>query len=298
MKSMREREVLRWLAEKLPAIGDDAAVILFGDTHLVLTTDMLWRKTDFPEGTSAHTIGWRSVAVSLSDIAAMGAKPLGVVLALGAPDFGREFLGELLQGALDCCQRVNAPYVGGDLSRHTELTLVSSVLGEAKRLVRRSGARSGELVCVTGALGRTAAALKFFESGGHAEANKLFEFIPRVTEGLALAPYATSMMDISDGLARSLYQLSEASRVGYRVRYGDLPVVPEIDKLARSETDRREMVLHTGEDFELLFTLPSKQLREAKNATALTVIGEVLEEGIWLEDQGKTSVLEDRGYEH
>jgi len=106
------------------------------------------------------------------------------------------------------------------------------------------------------------------------------------------------MMDISDGLARSLYQLSEASRVGYRVRYRDLPVVPQVDQLARSEADRREMVLHTGEDFELLFTLPAKQLREAKNATPLTVIGEVVDEGIWIDDHGKTTVLEDRGYEH
>lgn len=296
---MREREVLRFLAQRLPDTGDDCAVIPFEKTHLVLTTDMLWRKTDLPEGTTARTIGWRAVAVSLSDIAAMGAKPLSVVLALGAPDFERTFLEELLRGVLDCCQSVNAPYLGGDLSRHEELTLVSSALGEAKKPVRRSGAKPGELVCVTGQLGRTAAALRLFERNEHERANRLFRFTPRVAEGLALAPHATSMMDISDGLARSLYQLHEASRVGFRVQYRDLPVVSEVDERSRDERERREMALFTGEDFELLFTLPKKHLRKAQAAASFTVIGEVTKEGVWIIDEdGETAKLEDRGYEH
>src|SRR4030067_1994075 len=142
---MREREVLRFLAQRVPNAGDDCAVIPLGRTHLVLTTDMLWRQADLPEGVTAYTIGWRAVAVSFSDVAAMGAKPLGVVLALGAPGFERDFLDQLLHGVLDCCQSVGAPYLGGDPSQHEELTLVSSALGEAKDPVRRSGAKPGEL---------------------------------------------------------------------------------------------------------------------------------------------------------
>ncbi len=297
---MREREVIQLLRGKLPAIGDDAAVLPFGGTSLVLTTDMLYQAGDLPEGATPWAIGWRAVAVSLSDLAAMGARPLGVVLALGAPRFERELLEGIVEGALDCCRSVGASYVGGDLSAHSELTLVSAAVGEAERPVRRKGARVGDLVCVTGALGRTAAALKLFEREDFERANKLFAFPPRVREGQTLAPYATSMIDISDGLARSLHLLAEAGQVGFRVRYDAIPVVPEVDELARDEVERREMALFWGEDFELLFTLPATRLRQAQGAVEFAVIGEVgpPEEGVRLQLGGQWLELEDRGYEH
>ena len=298
---MRERDMIRWLQDRLLTIGDDAAVLPFEGTHLVFTTDMLWQSSDLPEGASPWAIGWRAVAVSLSDLAAMGARPLGVVLALGAPEFERELMGGILEGALACCESVDAPYVGGDLSTHSELTLVSSALGEAKRPVLRRGAQVGDLVCVTGALGRTAAALKLFELGDLRRANALFAFPPRVREGQALAPYATSLIDVSDGLARSLHLLGEASQVGFRVRYEAIPVVPEVEELTQGERERREMALFGGEDFELLFTLPAEHLERAHSVVEFTVIGEVVppREGVRLEEaSGGASPLEDRGYEH
>lgn len=297
---MRERDAIKLLSEKLPDIGDDAAILPFGDTHLVLTTDMLWRGSDLPQGATPQMIGWRAVAVSLSDLAAMGARPLGVVLALGAPQFERELLEGIVEGALACCRAVGTSYVGGDLSEHTELTLVSSAVGEAERPVLRRGAKVGELVGLTGALGRTAAALELFERGQSERANRLFAFMPRVKEGLALAPYATSMIDVSDGLARSLYQLAQASGVGFRVRYCDLPVVPEVEKLVQSDEERREMALYTGEDFELLFTLPPERVKAARREVPFAVIGEVvpLGEGVQIEIEDRWAKLEDRGYEH
>lgn len=298
---MREREVLRWLKERFPATGDDGAILPFRGTHLVFTTDMLREGSDLPEGVSPHAIGWRAVAVSLSDLAAMGARPLGVVLALGAPQFEPSLVEGIAEGSHDCCHAVGAPYVGGDLSTHTELTLVSSAVGEAARPVPRSGARVGDLVCLTGALGRTAAALKLFARGESERANRLFEFTPRVKEGWALAPYATSMIDVSDGLARALHQLAEAGEVGFRVRYHDLPVVPEVGELARDEDERREMALFVGEDFELLFTLPPERLEAARREASFTVISEVLTraEGVRLEEpNGRVGELPDRGYEH
>lgn len=296
--AMDEREALRLLAQRVPAIGDDCAVIALGETHLVFTTDMVWRESDLPAGASAHAIGWRAVAVSLSDIAAMGAEPLGVLLALGASRFEQGFMDGMLQGVLDCCGSVEAPYLGGDLSRHSGLTLVSSALGQASNPVRRSGARPGERVCVTGELGRTAASLRLFQRGEVDRANQLLEFAPRIVEGVALAPHATSMIDVSDGLARSLYQLSEAGRVGFRIRSEDAPVAPELDGLARDRQDRREMALFFGEDFELLFTLPQEHLPHAREVVRFTVIGEVVPEGVWIEERGEVRELEDRGYEH
>jgi thiamine-monophosphate kinase len=295
---MHEREVLKWLKMRVPYAGDDCAILPFRDTNLVLTTDMLWQRTDFPKGTIPHTIGWRTVAVSLSDIAAMGATPLGVVVALGAPEFEQSFLEEVLEGSLDCCNHVQAPYVGGDLSKHSELTLVSSAIGEAKKPIQRSGAILGDLVCVTGQMGRTAAALKLFASNRLDEANKLFCFTPRINEGSTLAQFATSMMDISDGLARSLHQMSVASGVGFQISHEKIPVMRDVQSLSGSKTELDEMALFTGEDFELLFTIPKKNLQAALKIVTFQVIGEVIQAGVYLDENGRISELKDRGYEH
>lgn len=294
---MREQEVLRLLAERL-AVGDDCAIIPFKGTNLLLTTDMLHRATDFPQGTEAYTIGWRTAAVSLSDIAAMGGRPLGLAVALGAPEFSQGFIEGLLAGLEDCCKSIGTVLIGGDLDHHRELTLVSTALGIAEHPVARSGARVGDLVGVTGALGRTAAALKLFQLGQLERANELFRFAPRVTEGLKLAPYASAMMDSSDGLARSLHQLAEASGVGFKIRWEAVPLAAEMEGLARTAPERREMGLYTGEDFELLFTLPPEHLQAAQSAAPFTVIGEVVPQGLWLEEGGEAEELEDRGYEH
>lgn len=297
IKAMRERDVLRFLGEKLP-IGDDCAVIPYKKTNLLLTTDMLHRQTDFPEGTTAYTIGWRAVAVSLSDIAAMGGQPLGVVIALGAPKFGRNFLEELLAGALACCHVCKTALVGGDTDRHSELTLVTTALGEAQRPILRRGAHREELVCVTGDLGRTAVAMKLFQQREFEQANELLRFMPRLAEGQALVSLASSMMDISDGLARSLYQLGQASNVGFRIDAATVPFALEVEELARDQEELFEMGLYTGEDFELLFTLPQENLLEARRVCEFTVIGQVVSAQVRMQLGSELIVLEDRGYEH
>jgi thiamine-monophosphate kinase len=296
---MRERDVIQLLSEKL-LIGDDCAVIPFKKTNLLLTTDMLHRQTDFPEGMTPYTIGWRAVAVSLSDIAAMGGKPLGTVIALGVPDFNKEFLEELLAGALACCQVCETTLIGGDTDRHSELTLVTTALGEAKKPVLRRGACTGDLVCVTGDLGRTAAALQFLTQKEYEQANQLLQFTPRLVEGQALAPLASSMMDISDGLARSLYQIAEASEVGFRIDPTAIPFALEVEELARDQDELFEMGLFFGEDFELLFTLPPERLLDARQVCEFTVVGQVVppKEGVKMQLGSESIVVPNRGYEH
>lgn len=295
---MRERDVIKLLSEKL-AIGDDCAAIPFKKTHLLLTTDMLHRKTDFSEGVTPYTIGWRAVAVSLSDIAAMGGQPLGVVLALGAPQFEKQFIEELLAGAMICCKLSQTTLLGGDTDRHDELTIVTTALGVTEKPARRRGAQIDDVVCVTGDLGRTAVALKFLQERDAEQANELLRFTPRVTEGQALAPLVNSMMDISDGLARSLYQLAEASSVGFHLDAAAIPFALEVEELARNQEEIFEMGLYTGEDFELLCTLPQEHLLEARQACEFTIIGQVVERAeIKLRLGRDWVVLEDRGYEH
>ena len=160
---MDERSALTRITEEVPEAGDDAAVV----DGLVLTTDMLHESTDFPAGTTRYTAGWRAVAASLSDVAAMGGEAVATVAVYGAPAFDWDELAAFVAGASNVSASVGAEYVGGDLDGHEEFTVASTALGRAETPVWRSGATPGDAVCVTGTLGRSAAALGLFEAGEH-----------------------------------------------------------------------------------------------------------------------------------
>ena len=290
---MRETDVLRLINARVAASGDDAAIVPFRGTNLLLTTDMLHRESDFPAGTSPRTIGWRSVAVSLSDLAAMGARPLGVLLALADPDLDEQLISGVLDGALACCEQAGAQLAGGDIDRQRELTLVSTGIGEAERPVRRDGARVGDLICVTGELGRTAAALNLFSTAETDTANNLFCFPPRIEWGMKLAGLATSMIDLSDGLAHSLHLIASQSEVGFHVAWKRLPIIPLLSDQLSKDT-LRDAVLFTGEDYELLFTVPADLVSKIDPTVRFTMIGHVTGHGFLLDDEQ----LPDRGYEH
>ena len=289
---MDERAALRWLASDLPGAGDDAAVI----DDLVFTIDMLHESSDLPEGTTHYTAGWRAVGASLSDIAAMGAEPTAAVAVYGVPAFVPDKLDAFVAGAREVCDLVGTDYVGGDLDHHDEFTVVSAVVGRTEEPVYRRGAVPGDVVCVTGTLGRTAAALKRFDRGDVEVGNDLFRFEPRVAAGRALAPHATSMMDSSDGLARSLHQLAEASDCGFSIDSDALPLDGQVGEVAADWAEARELGIFVGEDFELVLTLPEPQLDAAREAcpTQLTVIGKATAGGIVMDGEP----LEDRGYTH
>ena len=291
---MDERTALRMLAADLSGAGDDAAVV----DGTVITTDMLHETTDFPAGTTRYTAGWRSVGASLSDVAAMGATATAAVAVYAAPEFDESTLRAFVDGARDVCEAVDAEYVGGDLDGHQEFTVATTAIGETTDPVRRSGATPGDAVCVTGTLGRSAAALRFFENGDAARGNKLFQFTPRVAAGEVLRGRATAMMDSSDGLARSLHQLSEASDCGFGVALDRVPVDESVDEVARDDADRRECALYFGEDFELVFTVPETALDAVRADVDVDVtrIGTVTESGSGVVADGEP--LPDRGFTH
>jgi thiamine-monophosphate kinase len=264
---------------------DDCAVLPVGDTILVATTDMLHTKTDFLPGMTDWQCGWMAVAVTLSDIASMGAAPRWVLLAVGLDRAGR--LRPIMEGAKACCDRYRAELVGGDIDSHDELTLVSTGLGtvEPGHLVRRRGSRPGDLICVTGVLGRAQAAID-----GYAQFEKaLFEPQPRVGEGRILGRSgATSMMDISDGLALSLWDLVLANQCGYRVTSAMLPVIGDVPY-----EKALELAVYGGGDYELLFTIPAERL--PLEGMTYHVIGHVVgEPGAFL----NSATMERRGYQH
>jgi thiamine-monophosphate kinase len=307
---MDERAALAMLTDELPQAGDDAAVV---DGH-VLTTDMLRDATDFPEGTTRYTEGWRAVGASLSDVAAMGAEAVAAVAAYSAPEFDADELRAFVAGASDVCEAVGAEYVGGDLDEGSEFTATTTALGQSEDPVLRSGANAGEVVCVTGTLGRTGAALRLFERDGADEigsgaadverekgdeverANDLFRFEPRIEAGRAIAPHATAMMDSSDGLARSLHQLAEASDCGFSIEWAALPVDESVREVVEDEQEIRALSTFFGEDFELVFTVAEAGLPAVRNAspTPISVVGEVTASGVEMNGED----LPDRGFTH
>ncbi|RZV11613.1 thiamine-phosphate kinase [Natrinema hispanicum] len=297
---MDERAALALLDGELEAAGDDAAVV----DGLVVTTDMLHERTDFPDGTTRYTAGWRAVGASLSDVAAMGAKPTAAVAAYAAPEFDPDELLAFVRGASDVCELVGTEYVGGDLDGHDEFTVATTVIGRTDDPVRRRGAQPGDVVCVTGTLGRSAAALEFFERAAGDDdallerANDLFRFPPRIAAGRALAPHATAMMDSSDGLARSLHQLAEASDCGFAIEADRLPIDDAVYDVTDDDDETRELATTFGEDFELVATLPEDALPAVRAATdvSLSVIGSVREADDGLTMDGEP--LADRGYTH
>ena len=298
---MDERAALRQLAATLPHAGDDAAVV----DETAITTDMLHETTDFPAGTTRYTAGWRSVAASLSDLAAVGATPTAAVAAYADTAFDPDALADFVDGAQAVCEAVGADYVGGDLDSHSEFTVATTAIGDADMRVDRAGATPGDRVVVTGAFGRSAAALRYFERGANDDdddavdrANDLFQFTPRVDAGRRLAASATAMMDSSDGLARSLHQLAAASDCGFAIERAAVPVADALADVADDANDRWEAAAHFGEDFELVATVPAARLDDVRDRspTPLTEIGRVVdaEKGVMADDDP----LADRGYTH
>ncbi len=288
---MDERTALDRLSAGLPGAGDDAAVI----DGLVLTTDMLHARTDFPEGTTRYTAGWRAVGASLSDVAAMGASPVATVAAYGAPELDWDEVDAFVDGAREVSEHCDCAYVGGDLDKHDEFTTATTALGRTDTPIRRSGASVGEAVCVTGTLGRTGAALRYFERGDVDRGNELFRFLPRVAAGRALASRVTAMLDSSDGLAISLHQLAEASGCGMAVE-SPLPIDPAVDAVVENGEDRLELGCFTGEDFELVCTIPEAAVDDAiaECPAALTRIGTVVGDDVTFDGDP----LPARGFTH
>ncbi len=264
---------------------DDCAVLPCGDQLMVATTDMLHSTTDFVDGMTDWQIGWMSAAVTISDIASMGAAPKYVLIAVGLDRW--EHLKGVMQGAQDCCRKFGAAIIGGDIDHHGELTVVTTGLGLVDRahIARREGARPGDLVCITGIPGQAQAWLDGYKQYEKA----LFEPQPRVAEGQALARGGvTAMMDDSDGIALSLYDLMSVNECGFSIDSGLVPRPAGIP-----EPQARELALYGGGDYELIFTLAPDRYPVA--GVPCTVIGKATPEKAVLVD-GKP--MEKRGYQH
>jgi thiamine-monophosphate kinase len=271
----------------LGAGPDDCAVVDISENeYMVITTDMLHRKTDFPLCMSPWQIGWMSAAVNFSDVASMGARPIGFLSAMGfSKDTDLSFIDDISRGMNDCAKFCGTSVIGGDIDTHDELTITGTALGKVSKseLLTRRGAKPGDFICVTGFAGSAGAALHALEHNidiPDSLMNKLLEPVPRVNEAqeLARTGAVTSMMDTSDGLAMSLHDLADLNNVGFIINEDSLPIQQEIaDYITAERSKLTDFALYTGGDFELLCTISPDMLEMAQSVCYLNVIGEVVD---------------------
>jgi thiamine-monophosphate kinase len=329
-----EFEFIRALRDRAPAsssvtgIGDDAAVVQTNTgKETVVTTDLLVEDIDFRRTTiPPYLLGHKALAVSLSDIAAMGARPRWSLISIGVPNdvWQTEFADRLYSGWFELANRYDVQLIGGDTSRTEEKIVIDSIaIGECAtgQSIKRCGAKPGDQIFVTGSLGAAAAGLRLVERGAHLaqqhldedETQKLDHVLlrqlrpePRVGWGIVLGEerLATSMIDISDGLSSDLNHLCSASGVGALIDSSLLPIDHQVVELCgRRALDPLQLALHGGEDFELLFTVAPDdvgRLARRVDGAPITRIGEIRnhDEGVKISERARTWDLNPGGWKH
>ena len=302
---MSEASLIDWLRRRISPTGivlvgpgDDAAVLApAGDGRVVVTTDAFLEGTHFSPDDPPAGVGRKVIAASVSDIAAMGCIPTASFVTLGlSRSRGDAFVRTLGEHMITAAERFGAPITGGDVTSWDGPCCVSvTVLGRTAGCepVLRSGAKPGDLIFVTGALGGSAL-------GRHLEAE------PRLSEGMFLAreAKANAMIDVSDGLSTDLGHIARESGVGAVIRETAVPVSDAARTLEKQDgRPALEHALHDGEDFELLVVVPAASagpLRDAwPFATPVTEIGEITDKNVVIEHaNGSRTTLEPQGYEH
>ena len=325
IRTLRERAAS---SSSVTGIGDDAAVFqTIAGKETVITTDLLIEDIDFRRTTiPPYLLGHKALAVSLSDIAAMGARPRWSLISIGVPSdvWQTDFTDRFYSGLFELANRYDVQLIGGDTSRTEEKIVIDSiVIGEchAGQAAKRSGAKEGDQIFVTGSLGGAAAGLRLVERGAHLaeqnldedETQKLDHVLlrqlrpePRVGWGIVLGDekLATSMIDISDGLSSDLNHLCTASGAGALIESSLLPIDHQVVELCgRRALDPLQLALHGGEDFELLFTVrPGDvgRLPRRVDGSQITRIGEITNpsEGVQIREGTRIWDLNPGGWKH
>lgn len=306
----RIRSLVRVLGTHASGVGDDCALLDIGGEVLAASVDLSLENVHFRrDWITLQEIGWRSVAGALSDLAAVGARPDGILTGLGVPEAtAPEDIDECARGIRALLEQTGGAVLGGDLSAAPVWTISVTVLGRAKRPVLRSGAMPGDSLWVTGSLGGSRAALEDFIAGQAPPAASRERFarpLPRLVAGTWLAKHgAHAMIDLSDGLAGDIRHLAAASAVAASVDLSRLPVHPSVPATAkRIGADPAVFAAQGGEDYELLVALPREfpapliERFESDTGIPITRIGRLeAGDGVELSLAGHSLTL--AGYDH
>ena len=294
----------------LEKVGDDCSVMPKDDkTDQVITADLLVEDIDFRlEWTTPEFLGHKALAVSLSDIAAMGAEPKWAMLSLGVPEnlWNSDFVDRFYEGWFALAKEFYVELVGGDISRTPDKLVIDSIVGgevPKGRAIMRSGAKIGDSIYVTGELGGAATGMWQLENGAANQSSFVLKQLkpqPQLTAAKLLQTLCVihSMIDISDGLSSDLTHICDASGVGAKIYADQLPINPEfVTQFGAKQSF--DFALHGGEDFELLFTADEKKFSPPQSVKIFR-IGEITSDTGKIEiiRNGKTEILQPKGYRH
>ncbi|MGB5897687.1 MAG: thiamine-phosphate kinase [Geitlerinemataceae cyanobacterium] len=326
VKDIGEQGLLQRVQRFCPAavVGDDAAVLaLQTDRSLVITTDMLVDGVHFSDRTtSAADVGWRAAAANLSDLAAMGATPVAITVALGlSGDTPVDWVEELYCGMTECLEQYCTEIVGGDICRSSIRTVAITAFGQAQpdRTIRRNAAKPGDAIVVTGVHGASRAGLElllhpeFGQSLNDRDRNALIRAHQRPQPRFDVLPILWEMvdssisiagMDSSDGLADAVLQICRASQVGAKLDGTLLPIPPVLTQIVSLERSI-EWTLYGGEDFELVLCLPRELAEEfvQRLGNSAAIVGTITPEpNVLLTHTNHTNpdlrLSLDRGFQH
>lgn len=295
-----EKELVKYIISKSKEITpDDTAITKLGDTNLISTSDMLIQSRHFPKNMSYFDMGFKSVTVNVSDLAAMGAEPLGFLLSMAIPkNLGLEDFKEIIDGVLSACDYYSIPLIGGDTNEADEIIMSGTALGLCDDPLMKDTYSIGDLIAVTGDIGL--AALGFnLTLMDNIYVKKALKPIARVNEGILIKRAgATAATDITDGLASELYTIKKEG-FGFMIYENLLGISDEYKNLANEfDLDYLDLIFHVGEDFELLFTISKENLE--KLSIDYKVIGEVTDSDV-IEltlDNNFVERIKNKGYEH
>lgn len=292
-------------------IGDDCAVLNVPEgQQLVVSIDTLVEGTHFLVDTPPEQLAWRLLGASVSDLAAMGAAPSWLTLALTLPHADEAWVSAFSAALSEATQRYSIQLVGGDTTRGP-LTLTAQVHGFVRKgaALLRSNAQAGDLICVTGTLGDSRAGLETLLTKASTDSvvdylrHRFYRPQPRTSTGQLISAYASSCIDISDGLLGDIQHILDQSGVGAQLNPESLPLSAELKRFTDEKT-AREWALSGGEDFELCFTVPPEQWTSLQahlqtHDVQVTPVGAICEaKGLQLFSQGEWRVVEANGYRH
>jgi thiamine-monophosphate kinase len=304
-KPTRTREIIL-------GIGDDAAVVRAPAGYdTVIAIDMLNAGIHFPPDTAAADIGYKALAVNLSDIAAMGAIPAWFTLALSLPDADEAWLAPFSEGMFALAAQHQVDLIGGDTTRGP-LSVTIQIGGWVKpdQYLPRAGAQVGDRIYVSGTLGDAAAGLALLpqqrkDSAALHLVTRLLRPTPRVALGQKLVTIANACIDISDGLTADLGHILQASAVGARIQQSAIPISSALHEAVTNPLEILRYALAGGDDYELCFTVPAAKVPQLENLRnqldcSITQIGEITQSpGLqWVSVNGDVTRLAPQGFQH
>jgi len=312
MNKLNEKEIINLMnKKKRKPISEDVEVFRLGNEQYAVSVDTLVESTDIPKGSKLVDISRKSIVSSVSDFAAKGIVPKFCIVSLTLPKtISKKHVEEISRGFSDACREFKIHLLGGDTNQGKEISIHVVLFGRLKKYIKRKNARIGDLVCTTGAFGYTSAALdiilkekKSSKIFSKKSKDLFFRPNPRLKFGIKSINHITSCMDSSDGLSSCLNEMSRQSKKKFMItKYPTNEDVIEFSK--RNKINFKKLVLDGGEEFELVFTIPPKNLtkilRIARESNIkIFQIGHVTKgNGVVFDNDKESFRIKDKGWEH